>query len=164
MRGLVQPEPTDRLTAAQTLLHPWVKAKASLCRQRALSDKSQGNAGCRGAEAERVQSPTQSDAYERRRRSGTTDSQLSAPGGQQEPEEPGSGSTDVDGQDAPHRGPESSDRDPVPGSPTTGVHVEYKQQLGDPPSTTKSQSKQSPAPAEQQRINCHSSSSSKPAT
>lgn len=165
VRGLVQPEPTERLTAAQTLLHPWVKAKASLCRQRALSDKSQGNAGCREAEAERVQRPTQSDASERRRRSGTTDSELSAPAGLQEP---GSGSTDVDGQDAPQPGPESSDRHPVPGSPTTGLHAEYEQQLGDPPSTTESQSKQSPPcspppTAEQQQINCHSSSS-KPAT
>lgn len=159
MRGLVQPEPTERLTAAQTLLHPWVKAQASLCRQRALSDRSQGDAGCSGAgagaeaEAERVQSLIHSDADERRRHGGSTDWELSAPGGRQEP---GSGSTEVDGYGAPHPGPEFSDRDQVPGKPSTGPRIEYKQQLGDPPATTESQSRQSPPcspppPAEQRQ-------------
>ncbi|XP_033492757.1 serine/threonine-protein kinase DCLK3 [Epinephelus lanceolatus] len=41
VRALLQSDPTARLTAEQTLLHPWVKAMASVCRQRALSDKTQ---------------------------------------------------------------------------------------------------------------------------
>lgn len=160
VRGLVQPEPTERLTAAQTLLHPWVKAMTSLCRQRALSDKSQGNAGCSGAEAEaeaeveRVQSPTQSDAAERRRQGGATDSRLSAPGGRQEA---GSSLTEVIGQDVPHPAPEFPDPEGVPGSPATGLSDEDQQLLSEPPSTTESQSEQSPPrspppPAEQQQI------------
>uniref|UniRef100_A0A665VXB7 non-specific serine/threonine protein kinase n=1 Tax=Echeneis naucrates TaxID=173247 RepID=A0A665VXB7_ECHNA len=41
VRALLQPDPTVRLTAEQTLLHPWVKAMASNCRQRMLIDKTQ---------------------------------------------------------------------------------------------------------------------------
>ncbi|XP_028279713.1 serine/threonine-protein kinase DCLK3 isoform X2 [Parambassis ranga] len=41
VKALLQPDTTIRLTAEQTLLHPWVKAMASVCRQRALTDKTQ---------------------------------------------------------------------------------------------------------------------------
>uniref|UniRef100_A0A4W6CYA3 Doublecortin-like kinase 3 n=1 Tax=Lates calcarifer TaxID=8187 RepID=A0A4W6CYA3_LATCA len=59
------PDPTVRLTAEQTLLHPWVKAMASVCRQRALTDKTQRNtAADAGAEPERVQRPAQTNAAE----------------------------------------------------------------------------------------------------
>lgn len=150
----MQPEPSERLTAAQTLLHPWVKAMASICRQRALSDKSRGNAGCSGAEAQRVQSPTQSDAAEGSRQGGTTHSELSAAGGRRQP---GSSLTEVGGQDAPHPEPEFQDREQVSGSPATGLSDEDKRPLSDSPSRAESQSKQSPVrspppPAEQQRI------------
>lgn len=147
VRGLVQPEPTERLTAAQTLLHPWVKAMASLCRQRALCDKSQGNAGGGGAAA-RLRSPTGGDAAERRQQGGRAESELSAPGGQPEPVR---GSNEVDGQDAPHPEPEH-----VTGSPAARLIDECQQQVSGPLTTTESQSKQSPSgspppPAEQQQ-------------
>uniref|UniRef100_A0A4W6CXV3 Doublecortin-like kinase 3 n=1 Tax=Lates calcarifer TaxID=8187 RepID=A0A4W6CXV3_LATCA len=65
VRALLQPDPTVRLTAEQTLLHPWVKAMASVCRQRALTDKTQRNtAADAGAEPERVQRPAQTNAAE----------------------------------------------------------------------------------------------------
>lgn len=133
VRGLVQPEPTERLTAAQALLHPWVKAMASLCRQRAPSDKSRGNAGGSGA-AERVQGPTRSDGAERRKQGGSVDSEPSEPGGRPEP---GSGSETVDGQDAQH-----PEREQVTGSPAKSLRDEY--QHSDPLTSTRSQSKQSP--------------------
>lgn len=50
VRALLQPDPTVRLTAEQTLLHPWVKAMASICRQRALTDQTQRNTAGTGAE------------------------------------------------------------------------------------------------------------------
>uniref|UniRef100_A0A7N8Y9G7 non-specific serine/threonine protein kinase n=1 Tax=Mastacembelus armatus TaxID=205130 RepID=A0A7N8Y9G7_9TELE len=62
VRALLQPDPTVRLTAEQTLLHPWVKAMTSVCRQRALTDKTQRNTGHMGAEPERVQRPDQTNA------------------------------------------------------------------------------------------------------
>lgn len=43
VRALLQPDPTTRLTAEQTLQHPWVKAMASMCSQRALTDKTQAS-------------------------------------------------------------------------------------------------------------------------
>uniref|UniRef100_A0A3Q3LVW9 Doublecortin-like kinase 3 n=1 Tax=Mastacembelus armatus TaxID=205130 RepID=A0A3Q3LVW9_9TELE len=64
VRALLQPDPTVRLTAEQTLLHPWVKAMTSVCRQRALTDKTQRNTGHMGAEPERVQRPDQTNAAE----------------------------------------------------------------------------------------------------
>ncbi|XP_022602858.1 serine/threonine-protein kinase DCLK3 [Seriola dumerili] len=64
VRALLQPDPTVRLTAQQTLLHPWVKAMASKCRQRTLTDKTRRNTADTGAEAERVQSPAQTNAAE----------------------------------------------------------------------------------------------------
>uniref|UniRef100_A0A3Q4BVQ9 Protein kinase domain-containing protein n=1 Tax=Mola mola TaxID=94237 RepID=A0A3Q4BVQ9_MOLML len=39
--ALLQPDPTMRLTAEQTWLHPWVTAMASICRQRALTDRAE---------------------------------------------------------------------------------------------------------------------------
>ncbi|XP_042361999.1 serine/threonine-protein kinase DCLK3 [Plectropomus leopardus] len=53
VRALLQPDPTARLTAEQTLLHPWVKAMASFCRQRALSDKTQRDTANTGAEPDK---------------------------------------------------------------------------------------------------------------
>uniref|UniRef100_A0A3B5AN25 Protein kinase domain-containing protein n=1 Tax=Stegastes partitus TaxID=144197 RepID=A0A3B5AN25_9TELE len=61
VRALLQSDPTVRLTAEQTLLHPWVKAMASMCRQRALTDKTQRNTT---AEPERVQTATQTNTAE----------------------------------------------------------------------------------------------------
>ncbi|KAK9526896.1 hypothetical protein VZT92_015570 [Zoarces viviparus] len=52
VRSLLQPDPTVRLTAEQTSLHPWVKAMASMCRQRALTDKTQRDTAATGAEPE----------------------------------------------------------------------------------------------------------------
>ncbi|KAM4631503.1 serine/threonine-protein kinase DCLK3 [Polymixia lowei] len=43
VRALLQGDPTVRLTAAQTQLHPWVQAIASTCSQGALTHKSQKN-------------------------------------------------------------------------------------------------------------------------
>lgn len=54
VRALLQPDPTARLTAEQTLLHPWVKAMAALCRQGALTDRGQRDTTEAGAEAGRV--------------------------------------------------------------------------------------------------------------
>ncbi|XP_040909690.1 serine/threonine-protein kinase DCLK3 [Toxotes jaculatrix] len=64
VRSLLQPDPTVRLTAEQTLLHPWVKAMASICRQRTLTDKAQRSTADTGAERERVQTPAQTNAAE----------------------------------------------------------------------------------------------------
>lgn len=64
VRALLQPDPTVRLTAEQTLLHPWVKAMASICRQRALTDKAQRNTADTGAEPDRVHRQAQSSAAE----------------------------------------------------------------------------------------------------
>lgn len=64
VRALLQSDPTVRLTAEQTLLHPWVKAMASICRQRALTDKSEKNTVDAGAEPERVQRAAQINAAE----------------------------------------------------------------------------------------------------
>ncbi|XP_038581392.1 serine/threonine-protein kinase DCLK2 [Micropterus salmoides] len=64
VRALIQPDPTVRLTAEQTLLHPWVKAMASICRQRALTDKTQRNPTNTGAEPDTVQMLAQTNATE----------------------------------------------------------------------------------------------------
>ncbi|KAM8884824.1 serine/threonine-protein kinase DCLK3 [Synchiropus picturatus] len=40
VKALLQPDPTVRLTAEKTLLHPWVKEMASICKERALKDKT----------------------------------------------------------------------------------------------------------------------------
>ncbi|XP_075961543.1 serine/threonine-protein kinase DCLK3 isoform X2 [Anarhichas minor] len=53
VRALLQPDPTVRLTAEQTSLHPWVKAMASMCRQRALTDKTQRDTAATGAEPDK---------------------------------------------------------------------------------------------------------------
>nr|XP_046273392.1 serine/threonine-protein kinase DCLK3 [Scatophagus argus] len=62
VRALLQPDPTVRLTAEQTFLHPWVKAMASICRQRALTDKAQRDTADTGAESDRVQRQAQTSA------------------------------------------------------------------------------------------------------
>lgn len=64
VRALLQPDPKLRLTAEQTLLHPWVKAMASMCRQRALTDKKQRSTADTEAEPERVQRKAQTNAEE----------------------------------------------------------------------------------------------------
>uniref|UniRef100_A0A8C3ADK5 Doublecortin-like kinase 3 n=1 Tax=Cyclopterus lumpus TaxID=8103 RepID=A0A8C3ADK5_CYCLU len=53
VRALLQPDPTVRLTAEQTLMHPWVKAMASICRQRALTDTTQRDTAATGAEPDK---------------------------------------------------------------------------------------------------------------
>lgn len=63
VQALLQSDPTVRLTAEKTLLHPWVKAMASICRQRALTDKPENTVHA-GAEPERVQRPAQINAEE----------------------------------------------------------------------------------------------------
>ncbi|XP_041867269.1 serine/threonine-protein kinase DCLK3 [Melanotaenia boesemani] len=62
VRSLLQPDPTVRLTAEQTLLHQWVTAMASTCRQRALTDKPERSMAA--AEPVRVQRPTVKKAAE----------------------------------------------------------------------------------------------------
>lgn len=64
VRALLQPDPTVRLTAEQTLLHSWVKAMASMCRQRALTDKTQRSTADTEAGPERVQRKAQNNAAE----------------------------------------------------------------------------------------------------
>ncbi|KAI3358538.1 hypothetical protein L3Q82_014966, partial [Scortum barcoo] len=60
IRTLLQPDPTVRLTAEQTLLHPWVKAMASICRQGALTDQPQRSTA--STEGEPVQRLAQTNA------------------------------------------------------------------------------------------------------
>ncbi|XP_069551593.1 serine/threonine-protein kinase DCLK3 [Brachyistius frenatus] len=62
--ALLQPDPAVRLTAQQTLLHPWVKAMASICRQRALTDETQKNPAETEAGPQRVHRPVQTKASE----------------------------------------------------------------------------------------------------
>ncbi|XP_070702976.1 serine/threonine-protein kinase DCLK3 [Pempheris klunzingeri] len=64
VRALLQPDPTVRLTAEQTVMHPWVTTMASLCKQRALSDKAQRNTAANGAGPDTVQRPAQTNATE----------------------------------------------------------------------------------------------------
>ncbi|XP_020487373.2 serine/threonine-protein kinase DCLK3 [Labrus bergylta] len=64
VRALLQPDPTVRLTAKQTLLHPWVKAMASTCRQGALTDKAQRIKAATGAEPDRDQRQVQTNSAE----------------------------------------------------------------------------------------------------
>ncbi|KAL3043910.1 hypothetical protein OYC64_003707 [Pagothenia borchgrevinki] len=67
VRALLQPDPAVRLTAEQTLLHPWVKAMASGCRQRSLIDKTQRDTTDAGAEPDKprqVQRQAQTNAAE----------------------------------------------------------------------------------------------------
>ncbi|XP_034747536.1 probable serine/threonine-protein kinase fhkD isoform X2 [Etheostoma cragini] len=54
VRALLEPDPKVRLTAEQTLFHPWVKTMASLCRQRALTDKTQRDTADTGAEPDKT--------------------------------------------------------------------------------------------------------------
>lgn len=63
VRALLQPEPTVRLTAGQTLLHPWVKAMAADCRQGAPNAKAQRNTVKMKAEQDQAQRQHQNNAY-----------------------------------------------------------------------------------------------------
>ncbi|XP_029299262.1 serine/threonine-protein kinase DCLK3 [Cottoperca gobio] len=67
VRDLLQPDPTVRLSAEQTSLHPWVKAMASVCRQRVLAHKTHKDTADTGAEPDKsrqVQSLAQPNAAE----------------------------------------------------------------------------------------------------
>ncbi|KAM4539604.1 serine/threonine-protein kinase DCLK3 [Odontesthes bonariensis] len=64
VRSLLQPDPSVRMTAEQTLLHQWVKAMASNCRQRALTDKTQRYKADASAGLLRVQRSAQRNAEE----------------------------------------------------------------------------------------------------
>lgn len=68
VRSLLQPDPTVRLTAGQTLLHPWVEAMAAVCRQGALKDETHANAVNNTAEQDRVQRLHQNNASEKSER------------------------------------------------------------------------------------------------
>lgn len=65
VRSLLQPDPTMRLTAGQTLLHPWVEAMAAVCRQEALKDKTQANTVNNTAEEDKAQTLHQNNASEK---------------------------------------------------------------------------------------------------
>ncbi|XP_034561139.1 serine/threonine-protein kinase DCLK3 [Notolabrus celidotus] len=64
VKALLQPDPTMRLTAEQTLLHPWVKAMASTCRQRALTDTAQKKEAASGVEPDRNQGHARTNSLE----------------------------------------------------------------------------------------------------
>uniref|UniRef100_G3NPX6 Doublecortin-like kinase 3 n=1 Tax=Gasterosteus aculeatus aculeatus TaxID=481459 RepID=G3NPX6_GASAC len=66
VRALLEPDPAVRLTAEQTMTHPWVKA--SICRQRALAEKTWRDKADTGAEPDKpglVQRPAQTNAAKR---------------------------------------------------------------------------------------------------
>lgn len=152
MKGLIQPDPTVRLTAEQTLLHPWVKDMALLCRQRALSVKTQVDTACDGAEGDRVQSPAQIDAPQTMgQHTGSkgemTQSELATPvaatPGQQRP---GYTPRELSRPEIQHPDPEFLNKDHDPGIPTN-LHVDNKLLTDplsqtNPPSQIKTQSKQ----------------------
>uniref|UniRef100_A0A672HUS7 Doublecortin-like kinase 3 n=1 Tax=Salarias fasciatus TaxID=181472 RepID=A0A672HUS7_SALFA len=73
IRALLQPDPTVRLAAEQTLQHPWVKAMASACRQRALTDRSLKNTGDVAAQPERLRLPAQTNSEESQESKTTAD-------------------------------------------------------------------------------------------
>ncbi|KAM8841645.1 serine/threonine-protein kinase DCLK3 [Spinachia spinachia] len=68
VRALLQPDPTVRLTAQQTMTHPWVKAVALICRQRALTEETRRDTADTGAEPDMpglVQRPAQTNVAKR---------------------------------------------------------------------------------------------------
>uniref|UniRef100_A0A671U376 Doublecortin-like kinase 3 n=1 Tax=Sparus aurata TaxID=8175 RepID=A0A671U376_SPAAU len=60
--ALLQPDPTVRLNAQQTLQNPWVTVMASTCSQRALTDKTHRSTAATGAEPDTVQGHAQTNA------------------------------------------------------------------------------------------------------
>ncbi|KAM9838156.1 serine/threonine-protein kinase DCLK3 [Aulostomus maculatus] len=64
VRALLQPDPTVRMTAEQTLLNPWVKAMASLCRQGAVTHKPEKSTDAIGEEPGRTETPAHTDVAE----------------------------------------------------------------------------------------------------
>lgn len=60
--ALLQPDPTVRLNAQQTLQNPWVTVMASTCSQRALPDKTHRSTAATGAEPDTVQGHAQTNA------------------------------------------------------------------------------------------------------
>ncbi|XP_037330133.2 serine/threonine-protein kinase DCLK1 isoform X1 [Pungitius pungitius] len=68
VRALLQPDPAVRLTAEQTLTHPWVKAAASICRQRVPTENTRRDTAGTGAEPDQpelVQRPAQTNLAKR---------------------------------------------------------------------------------------------------
>lgn len=153
IRALIQPDPTVRLTAKQALLHPWVKAMASVCRQRALTDKAQRNTADAGAEADRVQRPAQTNAAETMtdKTPGHTSSERETTyEGQQRPESTpaSSSSREASRREIRYPGPKLSNKDP---GTLTSLSAEHNQLSGlsaqtDPPVQFKIQSKQQSPP------------------
>ncbi|XP_034016477.1 serine/threonine-protein kinase DCLK3 [Thalassophryne amazonica] len=70
IRDLLQPDPSLRLTAEQTLLHPWVKTMASVCQQMASTNKAQQREPDMPTEPQRVKSLDQNGATEPQRSRG----------------------------------------------------------------------------------------------
>ncbi|KAM9385700.1 serine/threonine-protein kinase DCLK3 [Pholidichthys leucotaenia] len=62
IRTLLQTDPTMRLTAEQTLLHPWTKVMASVCQQGVLTDRSQKTSAATGGKPETLQQPVGANA------------------------------------------------------------------------------------------------------
>lgn len=165
--ALLQPDPTLRLNAQQTLQNSWVTAMASTCSQRALIDKTHRSTSATGAEPDTVQGHAQTNAavvmIEKtpRNRSDEGDSHETNTGrGQNEGRPPQqqseetitaqasqvhtpSGATPTDRQDS---GSKLSDTDYNPGSPASpGVGLnplDDPAALTDPPPQVKTQSKQ----------------------
>ncbi|XP_058475936.1 serine/threonine-protein kinase DCLK3 [Solea solea] len=69
VRALLYPDPTVRLTAEQTMQHPWVKAMVSLCKQGAFTDKTQRITADTGEETERDRRAANSNTAETMTRS-----------------------------------------------------------------------------------------------
>lgn len=153
VRALIQPDPTVRLTAEQTLLHPWVKAMVSVSRQRALTDKAQRNTADPGAEPDRVQRPAQTNAAETKtdETPGHTSSEReTAYEGQQRPESTptSSSSREASRREIRDPGPKLSNKDP---GTLTSLSAEHNQLSGPsaqtgPPAQFRIESKQQSPP------------------
>uniref|UniRef100_A0A3Q3XCE0 Protein kinase domain-containing protein n=1 Tax=Mola mola TaxID=94237 RepID=A0A3Q3XCE0_MOLML len=125
--ALLQPDPTMRLTAEQTWLHPWVTAMASICRQRAvpekMADKTLGHTN-RQAESIQKELSTSSEATAGAQRPEFTPTGSPCSGSTQDPDyDPGSQLGDPSTQSDPpgqmkRQSQESQEQSP-PYSPTS---------------------------------------------